>query len=162
MAEGEETKESVVLAWKAPEYQEYTRNWKYYAIVGVLFLAVLGYCIYTNDWFTLGVFVILAVFFLWYQRLKPVEKTYRFTQLGLYIDSRFYPYHDIHSYWLILGENNRTLNMYFAKKYVPQLTIMIPKEIDPLKIRNTLSKYVPEDVSRTENMMDILMRWFRL
>ena len=159
--ETENTKESVLLAWKALEYQDYSYDWKYYGVFALALLAVLGYSIYAQDWFVLAIAVILAGFMFWYQRKKPVERTYRLTQLGMYIDHRFYPYHDIYSYWLQLNTSYRSLNIIFAKKYIPQMTILFG-ETDPMKIRQVLSKYIPEEDSHTENMQDRLMRWFRL
>lgn len=159
--EEQKTKETVLVGWKAPEFQLYERTWIYYSILGLLFLAVIGYAIYTQDWFVIAIFVILAGFLLWYQRKTPIEKTYRITQLGLYEDNKFYQYNEIYSYWFLIDGKYKVLNIIFAKKYLPQMTILL-NGTDPVKIREILSKYIPEEGTRTETMLDRLVRLFRL
>jgi len=161
MAEGDTTKETVLIAWKAKEYPEYTRSVVYYAVLAILVLAAVGYSIYSGDWYGAVIVVILVGFMLWYQKQSPVEKTYRFSQLGLYIDKKFYPYNEMFSYWFFLHKDSSALNIIFQKKYLPQLTILLG-DMDPLKIRETLGKYIPEEGNRTENIADTLMRWLRL
>lgn len=162
MAEEEkQVKETVLVGWKAPEFQLYERNWIYYSILGTLLLAVIAYAVYTKDWFVIAIFLILAGFLLWYQRKVPQEKTYRITQLGIYEDNKFYQYNEIYSYWFLLEKNFKALNIIFAKKYLPQMTVLLG-EIDPVKIRETLSKYIPEEGTRTETLLDRLVRLFRL
>lgn len=159
--EEEKVKETVLIGWKAPEFQLYERTWAYYSILVVLFLAVIGYAIFTRDWFVIVIFVILAGFLVWYQQKKPVEKTYRITQLGIYEDNKFYQYNEIFSYWFLMDGKYKALNVIFAKKYLPQMTILLT-DIDPVKIREALSKHIPEEGTRTETILDRLVRLFRL
>ena len=161
MTEGEATKESVLLAWKAKEYPEYTLTKRYYLAVSVIFLAIIGYAIYTKDWYGIGIVVVLSIIMVWYQRQTPKERIYRFSQLGLYVDNHFYPYNEMYSFWFLLKTPEKSLNIIFQKKYLPQLTIIL-NGTDPLKIRQTLGKYIPEESNRTENIADTMMRWFRL
>lgn len=161
MPEESTTKETVLVAWKANEYPEYTRTPLYYGVVGLLFLGIIGYSIYSGDWYGAAIIIILIGFMLWYQRQTPSVKTYRLSQLGLYIDRKFYPYNEMYSYWFFLDQQHKSLNIIFQKKYLPQLTILLG-DLDPLKIRTTLGKYIPEEGNRTENIADTLMRWFRL
>jgi len=161
MAEEDKVKESVLVGWKAPEYEAYERSTIYYAALALGFVGFMGYAIYARDWFVVVIFVLLAIFLLWYQKKTPQLKTYRITQLGLYEDNKFYQYNEIFSYWLLIDGNYKTLNIIFAKKYLPQLTIMLA-DMDPVKVRATLSKYIPEENTRTESMLDRLVRLFRL
>jgi hypothetical protein len=155
------TKESVLLGWKANEFELYERSLVYYILIALLLVAIIGYSIYTQDWYAIPIFLILAGFFVWYQRKIPAEKTYRITQLGLYEDNKFYQYNEIFSYWFVLDGEYKALNIIFAKKYLPQLTILLAGT-DPVKIRATLSKYIPEESHRRENILDRLVRLFRL
>lgn len=161
MPEEEKAKESVLVGWKAPEFELYSRNWVYYSVLGVVLFAVIGYAIYTRDWFIIPIFLILAGFMLWYQKKVPQEKTYRITQLGLYEDNKFYQYNEIYSYWFLIDGNYKALNIIFAKKYLPQMTILLGST-DPVKVRAALSKYIPEEGTRTETILDRLVRLFRL
>jgi len=161
MAEEGATKETVLVGWKAPEYQIYNRTMPYYAVLAIIFVGVMTYSIYTRDWFIIAIFLVLSGFVVWYQKKTPQEKTYRITQLGLYEDNKFYQYNEIFSYWFILDGKYKALNIIFAKKFLPQLTILLG-DMDPVKVRETLSKHIPEEGTRTETILDRLVRLFRL
>lgn len=154
-------KETTLLAWEAPEFLAYIRGWKYYALLSVVFLAVIGYAIYTRDWFVIVIFIIVAGFILWYQQKEPITRKYRITQLGVYEDNKFYQFNEIFSYWFLLDNEYKVLNIIFAKKYLPQLTILL-NGTDPIAVRNVLSKHIPEEGNRTETLLDRLVRLFRL
>jgi hypothetical protein len=160
MAE-ETDKETTLLGWEAPEFLTYIRGWKYYSLLSLLFLAVIAYGIYSRDWFVVGIFIIVAGFILWYQQKEPLTKKYRITQLGVYEDNKFYQYNEIYSYWFLIDKDYKTLNIIFAKKYLPQLTILL-NGTDPIAVRNVLSKHIPEENNRTETLLDRLVRLFRL
>lgn len=159
--EEKQVKESVLIGWKALEYQRYERDLPYYLVAGLILLVIIGYAVYSQDWFMLTILVLITGLLVWYQRKEPQEKTYRITQLGIYDDDRFYQYNEIFSYWFLVEKNYRTLNIIFAKKFLPQLTILLG-DTDPVKVRDVLSKYIPEENTRTENILDRLLRIFRL
>ena len=157
----EHEKETTLLEWQAPEFLSYTRGWKYYSLLSLLFLAVIVYGVYSSDWFVIGIFIIVAGFIIWYQQKEPLNKKYRITQLGIYEDNKFYQFNEIYSYWFLIDKEYKTLNIIFAKKYLPQLTILL-NGTDPIAVRNVLSKHIPEESNRTETLLDRLVRLFRL
>jgi len=159
--EAEQTKETTLLEWEAPEFLAYLRGWKYYTILSIMLLAVIGYGAYSQDWFVIVIFIIVAGFILWYQQKEPLTKKYRITQLGIYENDRFYQYNEIFSYWFLIDKEYKVLNIIFAKKYLPQLTILL-NGTDPIAVRNVLSKHIPEESNRTETILDRLVRLFRL
>ncbi len=157
----EEQKETTLLAWQAPEFSVYSRSWVYYLLTAIAFLAVVGYSIYSRDWFIIIIAVLLAGFFYWYPSIKPKDASYRITQLGIYINDRIYPYSEIHSFWIFINQKENKLNLIFNKKYLPQLSLLL-LDLDPLMIRNTLNKYVPEQEGRTESLVDKFIRLLKL
>jgi hypothetical protein len=154
-------KESTLLSWEANEYHPYEHGWKWYLALVVASLAVIGFSIYTKDWFVIAIALILDIFIILYTRKKPENMEYRITQLGIYAGEHFYPYGGIHSFWLSLHDRERKLNIIFMKKYLPQLTILIDNA-DPLQVKTIMGKYIPEQENRTDSLIDILSRLLKL
>lgn len=157
----ESVKEETILKWQALEYKDYQRNWKWFLLVGFVLLAISAYSVYTKDWFTIVIIFILIGFLNWYIKQKPQLKDYKITQLGIYVGERFYPYNEIHSFWLTLKPELFQANILFNKKYLPQLSILL-NDIDPLAVKVALGKFIPEQEDRDESIIDFLMRVFKL
>ena len=154
-------KESTLLGWQAHEFHNYDHNWKWYASIIAASLGVIGYSIYTQDWFVIPFVVVVDVFLYLYSKKEPKIMAYRITQLGIYVDDHFYPYSEIHSFWLSLQQKEKKLNIIFLKKYLPQLSIILDG-IDPLQIKTTLGKYIPEQENRSESIVDTIARLLKL
>jgi hypothetical protein len=153
--------ENSLLEWKSPAFVKYSRGFLWFLFSGIVYLAVVGYSIYVKDWYTIGIATVLLAFLYWYQAKKPALSNFRATQLGIYVDDRFYPYAEIHSYWLLLKSEPKKLNIIFRKHYLPQLSIIIG-DVDPLEIRTNLAKFIPEQTDRTESFADKLSRLLRI
>lgn len=154
-------KETNLLEWEAPEYNEYSRDWRFYLLTAVIFLLVLAYSIYSRDWFMVGIVMLIAIFFYWYPSIKPKKASYKITQLGFYVNDRIYPYAELHSFWLLINQNDNKLNLIFNKKYLPQLSLLL-LDVDPVTVRTVLSHYIPEQENRTESVADHLLRLLKL
>lgn len=160
-AAGRLTKDTVLLAWQSTkEVREKDKKW--FFLVGSVILFPIAYSVWTKDWFILIIIAILLPVLYFHSKNRTVENAaYKITPLGVYENEKFYPFAEIHSFWIVFNEKVRTLNIIFMKKYLPQLTIDI-SNIDPLKIRAVLGKKVPEQEKRGESMVDYLIRLFDL
>jgi hypothetical protein len=154
-------KETTLLAWKSPEFVTYNRTWQWYLIAGILFFIVFAYSIYKLDWFIaiLTVFTGTALFLATKRQSKEVE--YKITQLGFYVDNVMYPFNELHSFWMLLNSNQRVLNIIFRKKYLPALPVLF-YDVDPVKLRTVLTKYLPEQEERIESLSEKLIRILKI
>lgn len=149
--------EEVLLSWDAPEFLEHERDAKWYIGAAVLALGLLGYSLYTKDWFFAVVVVIIAIVSLRYLKIKPNIKKYGITRVGIYIDERFYPFDQLHSFWVVYQPPLKILNILSTRRYLPQLTIQLEDQ-DPVMIKNILKKFIPEQEKRGEAVMDKVSR----
>lgn len=153
----DEIREEKLLSWTAPEYVKNERSWIFVVLSIVIAVGVLVYSIFTKDWFIIPIDIITLFFVLFYRQNDPKEVKYEITQLGLYIDGKLYSYNEIHSYWLVLTNNHKILNIIFKKKYLPQLSIIL-YGVDPVDLRVKLSQFVPEQEERTESFLEKIAR----
>lgn len=155
------TKDTVLLSWQSTKEVQ-KKDLKWYSLVGFVILFPVIYSIWVQDWFVLIIItIILPVIFFHQKNRGIINASYKITPLGIYENEKFYPFSEVHSFWIVFNQRVKTLNVVFMKKYLPQLSIDI-SNIDPLKIRAALSKKIPEQEKRGEGLIDYLIRIFDL
>lgn len=164
MASEPEIKQSpAVLEWTFPEFTVYERGrWWYltFFIVGTLMilLAIL------SGTYTAIPVVILAGFILILRfRRHPADVHVRITELGIEVGGMFTRWDDLKEFWIIYRPPE-IKKLYVAFK----LTIRQPFSIElgslnPLKVRQALAEFLPENVDEErETAGDQLLRFFKL
>lgn len=150
--------ERILFEWMAPSFAKSERTYKWYLAVGVIVLGIIGYSAWQKDWFVIGVAIVVTGILFWYlHAVMPHDVRYRLTPIGLYVDERFTPFADMHSFWIVYNEKVKNLYIVFRKKYLPALTINIEK-IDPVILKGYLLKKMPEQEGRDENVIDRFIR----
>jgi hypothetical protein len=151
-------KDTVLISWESFSFEKKAKDYKWYVIAAVIILAAIGYLIWQQDWFTIGIVVIVSGVLFWYVKTtKPEKITYKLTPLGLYANDRLYPYSEIHSFWIVYNEKVQSLYLAFTKKYLPSLVINLGNT-DPITLKNILLRRIPEQEKRTENTIDKIVR----
>lgn len=154
---GENDANKIILQWEAPEFIHHDRDVKWYILAVFLTIILLGYAIYSRDWFFIGTMVLILVGAVVYLKTPPKIRGYAIAELGIYIDDKFFSFSSLHSFWIIYEEKVKTLNFAFNKKYLPALTIQIGDQ-NPVQIKELLKKHLPEEEKRTETIGDQLIR----
>jgi hypothetical protein len=150
--------ERVLFSWKAPSFTQNERSGKWYLIAAFLTLAIIAFSAWQQDWFMIGIVVVVAAILFWYiHAVVPQDIAYKITPMGIYADNRFYPYSEIHSFWMVYDQKVKNLYLIFRKRYLPALTINVEK-LDPLILKGYLLKKLPEQENRTENIIDKITR----
>lgn len=155
------TKDSVILEWQS-QANEGARDLRWFLLVGFVTLFPVTYSIFTKDWFVLALIaIVVPVLFFYYRKQNPENAYCKITPLGFYENEKFYPFAELHSFWIIYNDSVKTLNFLFLKGYLPTITVDI-SEIDPLKLRAILVRRLPEQEKRTESLFEKLIRIFNL
>lgn len=124
----------------------------------VIVLIAAGLLVWIRDWFTIIILLIVTGVLFWYTKsTHPKKVTYKITPLGIYADTHFYPFSEIHSFWVIYNEKVKTLYVAFLKKYLPPLIIGL-ENTDPVALKAVLLRRIPEQEKRTENILDKIVR----
>lgn len=150
--------EKALFSWAGPNFIQTERTMKWYIVAGLLIMGVIGYSAWQQDWFMIGIVVIVSAILFWYiHSMVPQEVAYKITPMGVSVDSKFYPFSEMHSFWMVYNQSVKSLYIVFNKKYLPALTINIEK-LDPLILRGYLLKKLPEQESRGESLVDKFTR----
>lgn len=149
-----------LLEWSAGErvLNDEERRGRNIVIVGGGCAIVLGALFIGN--YLLGIFIALAVFVLYVSgggKSKVVKCA--ITPQGVKIENRVYEFSDIKSFWIFYDPADiKELSLESKKTMMPQIRAPLG-DTDPIKLRETLLKFIPEK-KHEESLTDIIGRKF--
>lgn len=147
-----------VLSWKAPSFKKSERTTKWYLIAGLIVACLIAYSAWQGDWFIIVITIIVSAVMFWYvHTVNPTEVSYRITPVGLYVDDKFHPFAEMHSFWMVYNDTVKNVYIAFRKKYLPSLVVNT-ENIDPVLLKGYLLKKIPEQEGRDESLVDKLIR----
>lgn len=148
----------VVLSWDAPNFQKNDKTIKWYLVALGLITLLIAYSAWQRDWFVIVITIIVSAVLFWYiHSVNPRNVGYRVTPIGFYVDEKFYPFSEMHSFWMVYNESVKNIYIAFNKKYLPSLIINV-EAVDPIILKGYLLKKIPEQEDRGESLADKLTR----
>jgi len=152
----------LLLQWRAPEFITHQRGKKWFLIMGVIVLLLIIYALATNSATMAIVFIVLAGVYYLTHNQEPRIIDIKITELGIYAGKTFYPYNMINSYWILYYPPYvHSLNLRLSNKTLSRVVIQLDVQ-DPVEVRKTLAKEIPEIEGQDESMSEILIRLLRL
>ncbi|OGI60306.1 hypothetical protein A2641_01110 [Candidatus Nomurabacteria bacterium RIFCSPHIGHO2_01_FULL_37_25] len=122
------------LQWSALEYEEKDRNNDWFWALGIIVVtSSVAAIIYENYFFAALLF--LSGILLWFFAIKkPDMVSYELNNQGLKIRTTLYPYENIKSFWIQIGEDEETklpptLFINSERFFMPILSIPIEYDI---------------------------------
>lgn len=146
------------LSWSALEYEVKERSNDWFWALGVIAVtAALTAIIYNNYFF--AALILISAGLLWFFAIKaPDIVTYSLTEKGLKVRSHFYPYENIHTFWL-QKEEKPLLFVKTERFFIPVVTIPVEEGLIE-EIRDILSEQdIPQEEMKehpSERIMDTL------
>jgi len=154
--------DKVLLQWKAPEFIIHRKGKAWFLIAGIITLLLIIYAIYTNSATMAIVFIILAGVYYLTHNQHPKIIDVSITELGVFVDNKFYPYNMINSFWIVYHPNYvHNLYLRLSGKTFTKVVIQLDAQ-DPVEVRKTLAKEIPEVEGGTESFSEMLIRLLRL
>lgn len=152
----------LLITWKAPDFIPHQKSTRWFVIAGVIVLMLIAYAIYTNSATMAIVFVVLAgVYYLTHSQ-DPKIIDIKITELGIFVDTIFYPYNMINSFWIVYHPPYiHSLYLKLSNKTLSKIVIQLDSQ-NPVEVRKALSKEIPEVEGEGESASDFLVRLLRL
>lgn len=151
------------FSWSVPEYQQYTRDKKWYAIAGIIALLLLIYSVFSAN-FLFGIIIIIAAVTIFYMdHNKPEDIEFMITSKGIVIGDKFYEYVELVNFYIIY-EPPEIKNLFFEFRNIIKPRINIPLgDHNPVELRKLLKKYLEEDLEKQgEPISETLGKFFKL
>lgn len=153
----------IIHEWKVPEYEEYDRGPTWIIIMSLLALALIGFAVWSQN-FLFALIVMLGGIIIFLQHnQEPIEVPFAVTELGVVVGGKFYPYKEIDAFFIVY-DPPEVKKLYFETEssIKPLLKIQF-RDQDPVEVRSTLKKYIPEDLEREEEPFgDEIARSFKI
>ncbi|MFA5413165.1 MAG: hypothetical protein WC348_01300 [Patescibacteria group bacterium] len=145
----EETKNAehgaLLSGWKIPEYTKHDRGRNWYLWAGIAFVLLLAYAIYTLDFLFAVILILGAVIIFIRSREEPMEIDFNIFEKGIGVGGKFHSWKDIASFYIIY-EPPEVKNLYFNLKGLRSRLSVPLLNINPLKTREILLKYLIENL----------------
>lgn len=136
--------------WGFPEFTPHERGRRWYIIAGSICVALLVYSIYTANYLFAVSIVILGIIVTLQHRRDILMIQLRIMEDGISFDEKFYEYKEFEKFWIVY-EPPAVKNLYFKHKafWKPEISISL-QDMNPIPIRETLLKYIPEDLEKKQ------------
>lgn len=158
-------KKPLLLAeWVFPETENHKKGKGWYFKALILFFALLIYAIVTANFLFAAIIVMISFIYAFSSFDKPLGVRFRISEDGIRVGRKFYKFSELRSFWIIYEPRENVKNLYFdfTSRIKPTLTIPL-KEENPLRVRDILLDYLPEDVEKEdEPLSDIIERVMKL
>jgi len=159
-----EEKGKLLVQWEFPEFNKYQISKTWYFIMGIIIIALITFCIFTQNYlFLLIIIIFITIFFLRVKR-EPHIVNLQIFEDGIQIgENTFYEWKDINKFWIIF-EPPEIKNLYldFKMGIRPSINISLQNQ-NPVEIRNLLLQYIQEDLEKeNESFSDGLSKLMKL
>lgn len=148
-----------IFAWKSPDAVVVERGGNWHVII-VVAAAVLAGLLYWQGLLTGVVLVVVAaVILVMTSRLKPREVKCAIFAEGIVVDDKAYEYGEFKSFWLSAGELPK-LKLQRTGRIAGQVEMPL-SNIDINQIRLYVSKHLPQEDDKGEDLVDYINRILR-
>jgi len=146
LAEGDHGK--IWTQWEFPEYVQYKRTKSWFIWFGLIIAGLLIFAIYDNNPL-FAIIIVMAGLIIFFQgRKKPSQVDFKISEDGILLNDKIIEYTNITKFWIIYNPPEvKELFFAFKNKLRPELSIPL-YDLDPVKIREYLLKYLEEDATK--------------
>lgn len=138
-----------IINWQIPEYSNQNRTKTWYIFACTIAFILLIYSFITANFLFAVIIIIAALVIILNERQSPEIVSVFLTTEGLLVGNKFYDYDEIKNFSFVYKPRLDIKNIYFEFKSPMQHRLTLPlNNLDPLPIKNSLLKYLPEDLER--------------
>lgn len=135
----------VLAHWRAPEYEVFERDKKWYMVVTLILVGIIAWALYSNSPVMAITFILIGI--VGYLRINQEPRTIDFmiTTEGVTAGKEIYEYDNLESFWIFYEpEGLKSACLHTKSGIMPYVHIPIHEE-DPVHIRQLLLEFLPEE-----------------
>lgn len=147
-----------IISWQTPDHDLPEKPVDWYISVTIIGIAVAIASIFVNN-LLFAIFALLAtVSLMIHVAKKPEIIDIHLTSQGVEIKHNFYPYSNLHSFWIDHKKNKDELILHSDRAILPHLIIPI-RDVPTEVIRLELRQHLVEKFAH-KNLVDKLLEYF--
>ena len=151
--------EKPVFSWQSPEFVRYQRKKRWYLgviAVALILATILGYM---GQWSGVAVVVVAATLFVTLSGANPKDIKCALYNDGVVVDGKVYSFAQFKSFWLSGGEMVKA-KLQMTGRFAGQIVLPMV-DIDFEQVRLFLSKHLPEEENKGEDITDTINHLLR-
>lgn len=131
-----------LISWRASaERPARSIDW-FWSVGGVTFLGTIG-AIYYQNWLFAVLILVAGASLALANSTEEKPDTCSITERGVVVNSQFFPYNNLTSFWIEEGLSTDALVLETNGALIPHVWVAVPKEMR-LRVRELLLRKVPE------------------
>ncbi|MEK7643892.1 MAG: hypothetical protein AAB390_01160 [Patescibacteria group bacterium] len=141
---------AIIHEWEVTEYEQHNRQFRWYLIMTVIGVSLVGYGIFTGNFLFALIIILFAIIIFLQSHQDPHILPFKIAELGIILNNRFYAYSEFTDFYIIYEPP--AVKMLFLEtdsSFRPRLRVPLPN-IDPNEVRFTLRQYLSENVDKEE------------
>ena len=146
-----------LLSWTAPVAPEHQRSKRWYICAMAAVSVLVIYSLFAQAWTFTIILVLSSVMYWKIHRDPPVQKNIAIWDTGFQIGNEYTAWSECNSYWMLQGENYVELHIERNLKFKGNVLIQTGN-ISFQEIREVLSRFIPENTTKTEGLLDTIIR----
>src|SRR3989344_1316372 len=149
------------MSWQAPEFIHYPKGLGWFIGLGLVAAGFIGFFLLKKAFLTATLFFLLAVVIFYYSRKTPRVLTVKITGSAVEWGQVRVPMQQIKKFWIIYEPPAvKTVNFETAA-YLNRVMTLQLVGTDPVKLRQFLLQYLPEQLDQEEDISQRLARKLR-
>lgn len=155
----EDEVEEPAFQWQASEYVQHHKGAGWYTGLVLIVVIMLGVAVYTQQWLSIAVFLVMAAAVVVYAHKPPRTLLYQLDSAGVTIEGKFYPYEQFRSFAVLQDIEWHAIDLEPTQRFMPRLTVIF--DTDDLEgIVDHLSLHLPR-ADRQPDVVERLTRYLR-
>lgn len=139
-----------IIGWVVPEYDKHDRSKSWYIAASIAAVLLLVYSFWTANFLFAVIIIIASLVIIIHDGREPDLVRFSITDEGIVIGRKFHDFDEIKDFSIVYKPKQGVKNLYFEFKNALKHRLSIPlQDMNPLKIREELLKYLKEDLDRT-------------
>ena len=146
------------VRWTASEFVSHEKNSSWYFILGIVTVVLcLVVFIFTHQYISVGVIVVMATAFGIYANIKPKTLEYLIDSSGVSVDNKHYNYENFKIVEIIEGGVVPSVNLVPVKRFSVPVTLYFSPQQEDL-ILEILGEFLPSEIKRLEAIDRVVAR----
>jgi uncharacterized membrane protein len=134
-----------LLHWRAPEFEIFQRDKKWYVLITGLLILIVIYALYTNSLVMAITFILIGVVGFMYINKEPRILDFMITDDGIVAGREIYTFDSLKSFWIFYEPDGMKEISLCTESYLTPYVHIPVHDQEPAKIRELLLSYIPEE-----------------
>ena len=147
----EAQREVIIFSWEASEFQKSQYDPWRIGIMAAIGVIMIIYAVFTSNYLFALIVVMAAIIVQIFIKKEPAKVKIDITTQGVRVNDNYYSFEtDLRSFWILYNPPQlKTLNFDRKQALLPGLTLQLEDQ-NPIKLREELLRFIPEDTEREE------------